>query len=261
MILALGKRKDIGSRIRRAQISGLLKQLRKLQTELWGSVTKTAELGMYRAAEAAAESEIAINRLLFDAGGFVMADFDEAMRIQAQEGVANLLSRGANDIPLSSQVYRSQALARKQVDKAINRALLLQFSAKELAESVKHLINPNVRGGVSYAANRLARTEINNAFHRTQIDLREGDPWTQGMQWHLSGSHPRPDECNRYAERVHYRGGDPGVFKVGNVPGKPHPNCLCFLTTKTIETEDFINGMASGKFDSFINDKIDSYGV
>lgn len=261
MILALGKRKDVGAVIRRSQLSGTLKQLRKLQNDLWGSVSKATEMGMMRAAEAAAEGEIAINRVLFNASGLVMADFDEAMRIQAQEGVQNLLSRGANNVKLSTQVYRSQALAKKQVDKAINRALLLNFSAKELAATVKHLINPNTPGGVSYAANRLARTEINNAFHRSQIDLRKGDPWTEGFQWHLSGSHPRPDACNDYANGVHVKGGEPGVYAVNEVPPKPHPQCLCFLTTVVISEDDFIDKMAKGDFDSFIDSKIDTYGV
>jgi hypothetical protein len=261
MILALGKRKDAGAVIRRSQLSATLKQLRKLQSELWGSVTKATEMGMLRAAEAAADAEIAINRVLFEAAGVIHGDFDAAMRIQAQEGVANVIARGANGIPLSSQVYRSQALSRKLVDKAINRALLLGFSAKELAATVKGLINPNVAGGVSYASMRLARTEINNAFHRSQIDLRQGDPWTTGFRWHLSGSHPRPDECNDYADRSHFRGGDPGVFKTGDVPGKPHPQCLCWLETVTMDTEDFINAMASGRFDSFMDSKIETYGV
>lgn len=261
MILALGKRKDVGSVIRRSQLAGTLKQLRKLQAELWGSVSKATEMGMMRAAEAAAEGEIAVNRVLFNAAGVVMVDFDEAMRLQAQEGIANLLARGANDIRLSSQVYKSAALSKKLVDKAINRALLLGFSAKELAATVKGLINPNTPGGVSYAAKRLARTEINNAFHTSQVNLRQDDPWTNGFKWHLSGSHPRPDECNDYASRTHYRGGEPGVFKVGNVPGKPHPQCLCWLETVVMDKEDFIDAMASGRFDSFIESKIDTYGI
>lgn len=261
IILALGKRKDAGSKLRRAQMQLQLKQLRKLQTELWGNVTKAAELGMRRAAEGAAEAEILVNRTLLEAIGTTMRDFEGAMRIQAQEAVQNVISRGANDIPLSQQVYRTSVIARKQVDKAINRGLLLNFSAKELAATVAGLINPNTPGGVSYAAMRMARTEINNAFHRTQIDLRKGDPWTEGFQWHLSGSHPRPDVCNDYADREHFRGGDPGVFKVEDVPGKPHPQCLCFITTVTISTEDFINGMASGKFDSFIESKLDDFGA
>lgn len=261
MILALSKKNTTGAAIRRAQLSGTLKQLRKLQNELWGSVSKATELGMMRAAEAAAEGEIVINRVLFDAAGVVMADFDEAMRIQASEGVSNLLSRGANDIKLSSQVYKTQALAKKQVDKAINRALLLNFSAKELAATVKHLINPNTPGGTSYAAMRLARTEINNAFHTSQINLRKGDPWTEGFKWHLSGSHPRPDECNDYANGVHEKDGEPGVYSVDDVPGKPHPQCLCWLETVVISTDDFIDAMSKGRFDSFIESKIDTYGV
>lgn len=261
IILRLGGKQGAGAALRRAQMQATLKQLRRLQAELWGSVSKATELGMMRAAEGAAEAEIAINRVLFEAAGVTHASFDEAMRVQAQEGVANLLARGANDIPLSRQVYRSQALSRKLVDKAINRGLLLGFSAKELAATVKSLILPSTPGGVSYASMRLARTEINNAFHRSQIDLRKGDPWTEGFKWNLSGSHPRPDECNDYADRQHFRGGDPGVFKVADVPGKPHPQCLCFITTETISTEDFIDKMASGDFDSFMEKKLQDYGA
>jgi hypothetical protein len=253
----------IGSKdsLRKAQLQALLKPLRKMQHDLWGGVSKATETGMQRAAEAAAEAEIAVNRVLFKAGGLVMADFDEAMRIQAQAALSNVLAKGANNISLSRQVYKTEALNKKLVDKAVKRGLLLNFSAKEMAASIRHLIDPDVRGGVSYAANRLARTEINNAFHRSQIDLRKGDPWTEGFKWHLSGSHPRPDACNEYADGVHFEGGEPGVYEVDNVPGKPHPQCLCFLTTETIDEDEFIAGMASGKFDSFINNKVDEFGV
>jgi len=261
MILALGKKKGTAAAIRRAQLSGTLKQLRKLQNELWGNVSKTMQQGYERAAEAAAEAEIAINKVLFDAAGVRHASFDDAMRIQAQAGVDNFVARGINDIPLSRQVYKTQALAKKQVDKAVNRALLLNFSAKELAETVKHLINPNTPGGVSYAAMRLARTEINNAFHTTQINLRKGDPWTEGFKWNLSGSHPKTDVCNDYAGSVHFKGGEPGVYKPDDVPGKPHPQCLCFVTTETISTDDFIDKMSRGDFDSFMEDKLADFGA
>lgn len=261
MMLALSKKTGKGAVIRRAQLGGVLKQLRKLQGELWGSVSKATEMGMMRAAEAASEAEIAINQHLFKAAGLHMGDFDEAMRIQAQEGVSNLLARGANDIPLSRQVYQSRALSQKLVDKAINRGLLLGFSAKELAATVRGLIDPATPGGVSYASMRLARTEINNAFHRSQIDLRKGDPWTEGFKWHLSGSHGKPDKCNDYASGVHNRGSEPGVYSVGNVPGKPHPQCLCWLETVVMEEDDFVTKAARGDFDSFIENKIDTYGV
>lgn len=261
MMLSLARKQGIGATVRRAQLGGILKQLRQQQADLWGSVTKATQLGMMRAGEAAAEAEIVMNRVLFDAAGVIMADFDEAMRIQAQESIANVVSRGANNIPLSEQVYKSRAWSNNLLNRTIDKGILLGFSADELAAAVKHLISPGARGGVDYAAKRLARTELNNAFHRTQIDLRKGDPWTEGFRWHLSGSHPRPDACNEYADGSHFKGGDPGVYKVADVPGKPHPQCLCWLETVTVGTEDFINAMASGKYDNFIADKIDTYGV
>jgi hypothetical protein len=261
MMLRLAKQKGIGAQVRRAQLGGILRELRKQQAALWGNVTKATELGMRRAAEAAAEAEIVLNRVLLEGAGVPYGDFEEAMRIQATESVMNVASKDKNHIPLSQQVYKSRALANDLVNKAINRGILLGFSAKELAASVKHLIDPNVKGGVSYAAMRLARSEINNAFHRTQIDLRQDDPWAEGMKWHLSKSHPHKDKCNDYAESVHFKGGEKGVFEAGNVPGKPHPNCLCYLTTELIGEEEFIDNMASGKYDKFMNDKTDEWGV
>jgi hypothetical protein len=142
------------------------------------------------------------------------------------------------------------------VDKEIQRALALQLSHEQLAKRVKALVNPRVPGGISYAAERLARTEINNAFHTSQIARREGEPWTEGMKWHLSGSHPRPDACNDYASRSNFSGGGPGVFKPGTVPGKPHPNCLCYVTTVTISEDEFIDGFLGGRFDRYVDTTI-----
>lgn len=91
---------------------------------------------------------------------------------------------------------------------------------------------------------RLSRTEINNAFHEQQ--KRAGDkPWVEGVKWNLSGSHPRPDTCNDYANQSNGLGR--GVFKTGDVPDKPHPQCLCYLTYETLSPEAFLDALGTGK--------------
>lgn len=242
-----------GNEIRKAQLRLILREIHSLQRQQWRTINKQTEAGMARAARAAAEAENAVNRVLFDAAGRSYQDLGAAMRAQAEAGVANLAAKGANNIPLSRQVYRSSAWSNNILDRTIRRGILLGLSSKELAASVRRFIDPATPGGASYAANRLARTELNNAFHRTQINIRKDDPWTEGFKWNLSGSHPRADVCNELAEESHSRGGAPGVFGVGDVPGKPHPQCLCFLTTETISQDDFVSAMVAGRYDSYID--------
>jgi hypothetical protein len=89
---------------------------------------------------------------------------------------------------------------------------------------------------------RLGRTEIQNAFHMAQIDAQKVNPAALGAVWHLSEQHDVPDNCNMYAERNMHKLGR-GVFPVGKVPRKPHPQCMCFLTTKLPDRDEFIARM------------------
>lgn len=210
---------------------------------------------MQRAGQSAADGENLLRATVFK--GF--DDLAVAMKAKAQVHIQNYISHTENGMSLSEKVYRTQALTNGLVDKEIGRSLLLGEGHTKLAKRVKGLINPATPGGVSYAASRLARTELNSAFHYTQIDQRAGEPWTAGMKWELSGSHPVPDECNAYASSVHYSGGDPGVFKADDVPGKPHPNCLCYLTTVQVGEEEMMQKFLNGDYDSYIDGQIQKY--
>lgn len=257
MAKTLGK--GIGDKVERAQLAIAVRELRKQQAELWGSVTKATEAAMARAAMQAAEAENLLNRVLFNALGGPIPELERAMHLRSQEAVKNYIARTENGIPLSAQVYDSKALSNGWVEREINRGVLLGRSAAQIADSVRKFISPDVPGGVSYAAQRLGRTELNNAFHRAQINQRENSPWTTGMKWNLSGSHPKPDACNDYADSEHFKGGGAGVFRVGDVPGKPHPNCLCYLTSVQIDEEEFIQRFAKGQYNTYIDQQINRY--
>jgi hypothetical protein len=145
------------------------------------------------------------------------------------------------------------------VDRQVNLAILSGESWKELGDRVKGSINPNVRGGVAYAAKRLGRTELNNAFHTAQRVAHEKEPWVDSFVWHLSGSHSTPDECDEYAREVHYPGGLPGHFQKGSLPNKPHPQCLCYTTAESIDEDSFVNAFLDGKYDTYLDGIIDTY--
>lgn len=154
-------------------------------------------------------------------------------------------------IPLSQQVYRTRALAEGWVEKRIDTALANGATVSDLAKDVKAFVNPTTPGGVSYAARRLARTEINAAYHAVTIVHNEGKPWNTGMRWSLSGSHPTVDVCDTYARKDQHQLGK-GVFPLGDVPPKPHPQCLCYVFPETVSPERFLEEMRAGKYDDYM---------
>lgn len=240
----------------KARMTQALRDLRAIVLTTWGEVDGITQQGVKDAAKAAALSERWMQDVLKDRLGQELLDWDRALGYSAENGILALLAKEKNRIPLSKRIYLARAWSNDQLQAIIRKGILLQRSANQIAKSVRGFINPNVPGGMSYAANRLARTEINNAFHTQQITSREDEPWTEAFHWNLSGSHRVPDHCNRYAEREHFRGGGIGNFRKGSVPPKPHPQCLCYLTTITIGEDEFIQGFFSGKYDRFIDKKI-----
>jgi len=169
----------------------------------------------------------------------------EATRAAAQ--VDRALTRiTTSRIPLSEQVYKTRQLTNGLVDRRVNAMLAAGMSQREIAKGVRDLISPNVPGGVSYAALRLGRTEINNAAHASAINRGRSKPWVHGFDWHLSGSHPRTDICNDIEL------GSP--YSKEDVPDKPHPQCLCYVTAASDDEALFQERLLNGDYDAHIDD-------
>lgn len=175
------------------------------------------------------------------------------LRFSSEMALSRAIARlqGVERRQLSTRVYRNRDLLNGRIERIINSALGRGVSARNLAQEVARFIKPSTPGGVSYAAMRLARTEINNSFHAQQIRSSESLPFVEGQKWNLSESHPRPDECNIYAEED---GSDlgAGVFPRDGVPSKPHPHCLCYITPVVPEREAFVRNFLSGDYDSWL---------
>lgn len=155
-------------------------------------------------------------------------------------------------LPLSQQVYKTAALTEGWVESRIDKALAKGATVAELAREVRDFINPKTPGGATYAARRLARTEINAAYHAVTIDHFTDSPWVVGMQWRLSGSHGPLDVCDSMARNNH-SGLGKGVFPRDAVPPKPHPQCLCTVYPKMMDPGRFSNTFARGDFDNYIS--------
>jgi len=253
LIPKLMEKHTTGSTIKAAQLSLILREIRQQQHAMWGDLGGIIRDGMERASLAAVSGENIIDRYLSRAG-LAMPELQQSLRAQAMRGFRNVLAKGANGIPLSKQVYKTEALANGWIDRQVRKALILQTSAKDLAKQVRQFIDPNVKGGVSFAASRLARTELNNAFHTVAIE-RSDEPWAKGVQWHLSGSHPpgppgKPEVCETYARVDHGLG--IGIYDRKKVPAKPHPQCLCYITQEVVSEDEFIDRLLAGDYDEYL---------
>lgn len=244
-ILRLGH--GVGANVRRAQLQLALNEIKTRQQttwrrDVWGNITDGRTLARIAAQEAAET----LDDVIYASVSEPVADsLTASMRVTASAGIEADAVRVPRD--LSSRVYYGEALATGQVETTIRAGIQAGLSARELSENVYQFITPTTPGGPAASALRLARTEINNAYHEQQIKSAER-PGITAVRWNLSGSHPRPDACNDYAVKNAFRLGA-GCYPPSGVPGKPHPNCLCYLSYEMLEPEAMREAILRGDFD------------
>lgn len=238
--------RGIGGEVRAAQLRLTLNAIRRMQRLMWtNSIAPTIRRGVDDAEEAAESVIEAMTRVAYGALPEKGAEeLIRSLRLAAESGLKSDKARKRR--ALSARVYAQRALQTGRVEDLIRQGLIANLSSKELAATVYKYVSPTTPGGASYAAMRLARTEINNAFHERQLEGAKR-PGVKAVQWNLSGSHRVPDLCNKYAAH----GGD-GQWPVGEVPDKPHPQCFCYLTYLTQSPAEFQRDLAAGKFDDEI---------
>lgn len=256
-ILELAGKPGIGARVRQDQLRLVLKVVLEQQADLWRTAGGIIEGGRNDAISAAVKTNFTYEDMLLKS---VLKPSERAALLQsaeaqARKGIDSVIAKlnGLNDYEFSAQVYRTASLSNARLKNVIITKVGQGTSWKELANATRKFILPSTPGGVSYAAKRLARTEINNSYHAAAVIEGRNSPFIIAQRWNLSGSHPKPDECNDYAEKPHMADGDPGVYRPGDVPGKPHPQCLCYLTPVTPSREEFMTNFLGGKYDSYLD--------
>ena len=250
-IKSLEGRDNIGSIAKmsqRASVMTIVREINHASFRSIGSAIRDSQQDSAQAAvDAIAETELRFTKMVFD-NVSDRESWYESQRHQAARGVANVISRylGAS-VPLSRRVYRSESLANGYVERIVNSAIVNGSSAQEIAKRVREHNNPATPGGVSYAAKRLGRTELNNAFHATTIHLIQDRPWIDSAQWNLSKRHDEITgcKCEEYARQR--------LFPVTQIPRKPHPQCRCFTTPNLVDDETFQTNLAIGMYDGYVD--------
>lgn len=162
---------------------------------------------------------------------------------------------------LSDRVWQGGREVRREIDRILRDGIRTGESAVDVAKKLERYLNPDkaplsyrkdgriVRKNVtrtpygkagSSFARSLARTEITRAHGVAVIESAKVTPGVIGVRWRLSGSHPKPDECDRNATQDRY-GLGAGVYPAANVPRYPnHPQDICTLLPEVASREDVL---------------------
>lgn len=232
----------VGTAIRQAQLRISADEILR---QLWIDTGKVVTRGRLAAvARAARLGESQMRQLLgdlpTDAVDALIRGTRAAARMAVERATARLRGTGAHE--LSQRVFRNYALSKGQVDRMINSAIARNLGARELAREARRFVLPGTPGGVSYAAKRLARTEINNSFHAMTSDYYADNPLVDTMVWHLSRSHPKPDQCDALL----------GKYPAREVPSKPHPQCFCYVTPDALNETEVLRRLNSGGLNDWL---------
>lgn len=159
-----------------------------------------------------------------------------------------------NGYTLSDRVWRNAAEVRTRIDRLLDYHIAQGTSAVRIAELLEDFLTPGARlistrtpygREGSYAARRLARTEISAAAGRATVNASIANPFVGGIQWRLSASHKGHDICDEHASGG--QNGD-GVYAPDKLPTYPaHPHDLCALLPVPIgNTADLVNELRAG---------------
>lgn len=254
----LASNSTFSAEVRTAQLRIVLKELSIVTKDLFGEVLPVIKDGQSESAQAAveafAETDLKYLRRAFAEtsirSGVEVDKFISGQKrsagIHVAQAIRNVEQR--RDYQLSDRVYKTRRLADTWVRRQVTSGILRGDGAKEIAKQVRSSIRPSTPGGVSYAALRLGRTELNNAFHATSVALSKDRPWVEGMVWHLSKVHEYepdrvPEICEAYSKQV---------YEVNNVPAKPHPQCRCFVTPQLEPFDVFARHLTAGQYRDWI---------
>ena len=252
--MALNQKTTFSSGVQTAQIKMTMNSIQSTFKSLFKQIIPIIQSGQKDEAGAASDALNETDLQYLRAALSATTDIDSFIKSEKQRaelGVLHALSNVTQSSqPLSARVYRTQFLANNWVKNQVTKSILLGDSANDIAQKVKSSIDPSTPGGVSYAAMRLGRSELNNAFHATSITMSQDRPWITGMQWFISRTHEDdPTEiCTQLKDQI---------FTMDKVPAKPHPQCRCYVAPVLESATAFANHLTAGTYRDWIEDNSD----
>lgn len=185
------------------------------------------------------------------------AEFNRMMDKEAKNLATNISKSLVNrkfpgdNLSIGSRIKSIEGSSRKTMIDIVTVGIANGKSAKDIASDLDNFIKPapdkrwvgpfewyrekfgykvkivpkgRAVGSLHYNSVRIARTEINNTYRQSVIQLNKGKPWVLGWKWNLSPAHPAIDICDDWAAK--------SIYKDENeISGLGHPHCMCYITT------------------------------
>jgi len=167
-----------------------------------------------------------------------------------------LLRIGTDGLTLSNRVWNLGQQSLRQINRIIVRAISTGQSAASTARVLRNFAKSplsladrkdlrRLRGdmrrlgsSLRFRSERLARTEIANAYHEAERRSAARSPIILGLKWNLSAAHPELDICDSLASANDF-GLGAGVYPPSSLPFLPHPHDLCFVTSVLRPVKDW----------------------
>ncbi len=237
--------------LRRSHLEALASNLERRARELNTRVLDATYKGIYLAVETGTSATQNVSmRLLRDA--WPEAKVARLFAPINERAAMMVLARAGKDgLKLSDRVWRSGERYRNAIARVVEDGVARGLDSRKLARQVQQYLEPGkchamkletrrrlgVSKDVSYEAMRLARTEMNNAFHEASIMANRAAPSYRGVYWRLSDAHLIPDVCDDMANIMLY--GERGFYPASKEPARPHPQCMCYVIPAHEEPQKF----------------------
>lgn len=265
-------------------VSSMKKELDNYVKELRKELKKQTNESIKKASDLAAGIQIGFFDDVLEQN--LNATFKKMFSTIADETVKQMVAAGyyKDGKTLDTRLWNLTQKNAEDIESLITTNIAKGSNSRELAKLLNKYINPEkilkqhyvVKGmdkNISYQAVRLARTSLKHAFDESYRRATEANPFAKGIKWNLSSSHYErqvkkygPDICDIYANQNDYNLGI-GVFPPDKLPIS-HPNCLCPLTTVTVDIKDarkelidWVNGRENETLDNWMYIYGEKYGI
>jgi hypothetical protein len=192
---------------------------------------------------------------------------DAHVRGVNQRAAASFITRtGKDGIKLSDRVWQANQQWRMAVQNVVQDAVISGQPPVQVARQIEQYLQPGVNvpykaetakrlkvpKDTSMPAMRVARTEMQNAFHEGTISSHSSMPSYLGIRWHIAaGLGHVPDICDEYAAH--------GFFPKGTEPSKPHPHCFCTAVPVHRDADDVLNDLEEWLHDPSSHPDLENY--
>jgi hypothetical protein len=153
-----------------------------------------------------------------------LEDIEKAFKDGDIKGLKSSIRKANRRIKLFTN---EKGITRSNLKKAYSD--VVKAAEKGDAALLEKKINIAIKKKAINNSQRTARTELSRAYFDAEMRRMHDDPDIIAYRSVLSPSHPRPDQCNYYAE-VDAAGMGPGVWPKTISLGFPyHSRCICML--------------------------------